>query len=594
MAPRGRGRGTGRGGRGGQSTHHSNGETNPSGSKLMVDVRLSNPEAVKEIAKSYPNLSHLDDTIGVYKEVIHVAFRGKAVTLDSKKLLVRWKELPEGPNVGVLTFIEQNEEKSVKAFQKIMPLINPHTWMQYKARPYTPFLWSFQPQTMTIAENQAYVDCVASFMASKLKQSLKSPHFCDWYGGFRAVIDVFNYNLEEDLEDYRFTTWFWKGLDAGEFGICCIEKSTGRRLSLDEVKELIRPDDEFLHDDTSTEESSSSESETSSLSAESLHSNLITHRYDALQLEEVASISTDEESVHILKRRSGTSHSGRVSIASDTSDSSFTELYSFHAELYNMPIAIQYLEYYESTMDGLIEQELYAPINSPAQEIQWLAWLFQVCVACTQLQTKLRLTHNDLHTCNILWKKTDVEFLFYLDSKGRQWKIPTFGYIFSIIDYGRAIFTINNFTIISSDYNDGNDAAGMYNFGPDEDPDLPRVGPNKSFDLCRLCCSLLRGLFPKNPASKEKGAVLTKEGTWILRETNHPLFNLLWSWLKMKTGENVLEFEDGAEKFPGFDLYAEIAEKVCDAVPESQLGKPVFQQWSINIPPPDHAVFVPM
>jgi hypothetical protein len=592
MAPRGRG---GKGGKGGRGGHSNQIDSKSSGTKLLVDVRLSTPDAVKEIAKSYPNLSYIDDTIGIYKEVIPVAFRGKEVTLDSKKQLLSWKELPdEAPNVGSLTFMENGSIKSVKAFQKIMPLLNPHTWMQYKARPYSPFLWNFQPQIMTIAENQAYVDCVASFMASKLKQTYHSPHFCDWYGAFRGVIDVFKYNLEEDLEDYRFTNWFWKGIDAREFGICCIEKSSGRRLSLEEVKVLIRPDDEFLHDDESTENDESSESECSSLSAESLYPNQIKHEYEATNLEEVASISTDEESVHILKRRTGTSHSGRVSIVSDDSDSSFTEYYTFHAELYNMPIAIQYLEYCDSTMDVLIENTEYAPITSPEQETKWLAWLFQVCVACTQLQNTLRLTHNDLHTSNVLWKKTELEFLVYADSKGRKWKLPTFGKLFTIIDYGRAIFTINNFTIISSDYNDGHDAAGMYNFGSFEDPDLPRVGPNKSFDLSRLCCSLLRGLYPKNPVSKEKGPVLTKEGSWILRETNHPLFNLLWSWLKMKTGENVLEYEDGAEKFPGFDLYAEIAANVCDAVPESQLGKPLFQQWSTPGDSSEIPVFVPI
>jgi hypothetical protein len=62
----------------------------------------------------------------------------------------------------------------------------------------------------------------------------------------------------------------------------------------------------------------------------------------------------------------------------------------------------------------------------------------------------------------------------------------------------------------------------------------------------------------------------------------------------MKTGENVLEYEDGAEKFPGFDLYAEIAANICDAVPESQIGKSVFQQWSTPGDSSETPVIVPI
>ena len=100
-----------------------------------------------------------------------------------------------------------------------------------------------------------------------------------------------------------------------------------------------------------------------------------------------------------------------------------------------MPVAIQYIEYCEGTIDDLLETAEFAPIINNEQEKKWIAWLFQICVACSQLQHHLNLTHNDLHTCNVLWKKTDIQHLFYKDSNGRNWCVPTFGYIFSIIDY---------------------------------------------------------------------------------------------------------------------------------------------------------------
>jgi hypothetical protein len=115
---------------------------------------------------------------------------------------------------------------------------------------------------------------------------------------------------------------------------------------------------------------------------------------------------------------------------------------------------------------------------------------------------------------------------------------------------------------------------------------MPKVFPNKSFDLSRLACSLLRGLFPNNPEFRSNAPLLTKERDWEIRESEHPLFNLIWSWLRADDGANILETQSGAEKYPGFELYSEIAATVGDAVPESQLGKGLFQTFLLK---PEHA-----
>jgi hypothetical protein len=557
--------------------------------KIGIDVREPNPACLHEIQTCYPSLNNIDDSLGIFKEIVPVKLRGKSLNIDAGYTLHKWEPLsPESPN-GWLTITKAGETKRVLAYQKSIPLMNTYSWLRFKERPSVPFLWNYQKHEIVTPENQGYVDCVASSLVGKLKELLKSPHFCDFYGAFRGVVNTFYCNLEEDLEDYRFTNWFWAGFDAGEYGLRVVEKATGRRLSVAEVKSLLKPDDEFLHDDETDSEGSdetdsteSSGGDLGSLGAESISfENAANCEPTAIQLEEVDTIGIESSEIQYINKRTATlAHS--VSGDTESSEASYTEEYSIHAELYEMPVAIQYLEYCEGTMDELLENSLYSPIATAEQEAMWTAWLFQVCVACTQYQNVFRLTHNDLHTANVLWKKTTEEFLYYSDTKGRKWKVPTFGYIFSIIDYGRAIFSVNNFMIISSDYNDGADADGMYNFGPIEDPTRPRVGPNRSFDLCRLSCSLLRGLFPQSPPSKPKGPVLTKEDGWEVRETNHPVFNLLWTWLKVKSGGNILETESGEEKYPGFELYSEIAATVGDAVPESQIGKPMFQTFLLK------------
>ena len=105
--------------------------------------------------------------------------------------------------------------------------------------------------------------------------------------------------------------------------------------------------------------------------------------------------------------------------------------------------------------------------------------------------------------------------------------------------------------------------------------------------MSRLSCSLIRGLFPYNPATKVNGKIITKDHGFEIRETNHELFNLLWLWLKSDNGENILEKYDGSEKFPGFDLYIEIAHHVKEAVPRVQLSHPAMKCFLVNDIPKD-------
>ncbi len=575
-----------------------------SGEKITIDVCENQAEIASSFLQNQKNLSFLENKISLFKETVPAKLRDKNVTLDPGYTLLGWDPIDSSSSMGWLTVgcISDNSQKRVKAFKKMIPLIDPYYWLRFKERPSKPFIWKYQKQEIVCPENQGYVDCVASYMASKLKPNLKSPHFCDFYGAFRAVTDVFYYNLEDDFEDFRFTNWFWDGLENKEFGIRVVEKPSGRCLSMEEICKLFKPESEFLHndddddddDDADDADDGSDEDDYESLDAESLEdlSQTISNTIELSDLAEVE-IQVQESDTVTISRKPGSTPK-TIHSMSTSSDDSFTEDYDIHAELYEMPVAIQFLECCEGTMDDLIEMKEYAPIKTAEQETIWSAWLFQVCAALTQLQTSLRLTHNDLHTCNVLWKKTSAEFLLYSDTNGRKWKIPTFGYVFSIIDYGRSIFWLNNFTVVSSDYNDGHDAYGMYNFGPILEEDQPKVFPNKSFDLCRLACSLLRGLYHRNPLSNPKGQIITKEGSWEIRETEKDVFNLLWMWLRTKSKSNVLETEFGLEKYPGFDLYAAIAKDVKDAVPEEQLGKSIFNKFRLKTDEAGNYIKIPL
>ena len=157
--------------------------------------------------------------------------------------------------------------------------------MKYKERTHLPFSWRFQDGKVLDAENQAYIDVLGSASVSNLIKLYNSPHFCNFYGCFRTVIDVFKYNLEEDFEDIRFTNWFWNSVESKEFTIHITDKITKRELTLDEIKELFKPDDEYLEDsdsDSGSDSGSDSDSESESDSDSESDDNLSAEEIDVV------------------------------------------------------------------------------------------------------------------------------------------------------------------------------------------------------------------------------------------------------------------------------------------------------------------------
>jgi hypothetical protein len=54
---------------------------------------------------------------------------------------------------------------------------------------------------------------------------------------------------------------------------------------------------------------------------------------------------------------------------------------------------------------------------------------------------------------------------------------------------------------------------------------------------------------------------------------------MLWLWLIDDKGENILETQDGQEKYPGFDLYQHIAEHCKKARPDDWITNSIFSQF---------------
>ena len=267
------------------------------------------------------------------------------------------------------------------------------------------------------------------------------------------------------------------------------------------------------------------------------------------------------------------------------------------------------LERCTGTMDELMEAEMRAEedtdassntattnalnaLNALSKEERWTAWIFQVLAALTVAQQTFDFVHNDLHTNNIMWVNTEDEYLYYhiagAAGGDRTYRVPTFGRLFKIIDFGRATFRVPGSNAgghiwFPDAYAPDGDAHDQYNFGPYYDASSPKLGPNKSFDLCRLAVAMLETLWePLHTRRRAESEfdlpkrILTREPGHIQYETASPLWNLMWLWLIDDEGCNVLRTSSGSTRYPGFDLYTAIARDVHNAVPAQQLTLPLF------------------
>jgi hypothetical protein len=458
------------------------------------------------------------------------------------------------------------EERRHNAYLKVTHLLDPIRWMKgsyslprHTGLPWHNKTWATASAKLQDSWNQAYVESIASYALGRLRDEGLSPHFNEFYGAFCARADLYRYNLTDEFGSYRNARWFWTGQKKGLYKLCVLDN-----------EDPSRPIDQKMKDDILREpsvmESDCDESDNSEAGEEEIY---ITDEI----LNETASLHSDEMS--------------DISFA-ETSSKAESEMpldeYKIYAELNDFPVMLIAVEQNDGTMDALLDdfKEIGANHGTYEWELRWSAWLFQVIAALSVAQTVLGFTHNDLHTNNVVWSSTKEDYLYYTLRSGATFMIPTFGKLFRIIDFGRAIFTINGTQFISDDFRPGNDADGQYCFKPLNPRPKVEVGPNPSFDLARLAVSLFESLFPDAPEDKEGGEILSSEEGLVMKETVSPLFNCIWSWMIDDDGKNILIEPDGSERFPDFDLYKHIAEKIHGAIPSKQFSHPAFDRFQVS------------
>lgn len=582
--------------------------------KTLQQEPCRNREITENEREAFSNYSHLQRYFPALDlfSIPDSALSHKNMELPTKYHISQWMAPnPDNPKIWSAMRVvapkgsvdDPPDAEPCDVFIKVVHLLNPidiikekYVCPEHPLLPQSEKTWKNTLLKLHSHNNQAYVDAVANFVLSRFRELDLTPHCVLSYGSCTGISQKYQYNISQEYDTYRQCRWFWKGMESHSARLTLLHNNDAASPQIEKWYEEITtcpfgPEDELdveleplpvpTEDRSDVESVESITFDTIEEDAENTHDMMDIHSHaskrDSRKRDAMDESSESEESVG--------------SIESDAS-SEIEEENEFEIclELPNMPIIMISQEAQEGVLDALLDEDTIDGFERESQEWEerWMAWLFQVVAALTFLQSSICFTHNDLHSNNILWRKTDKPYLYYRKNDGTVWRVPTFGKIITIIDFGRSIFRLGNRLWVSDDHWPDQDAGDQYNFGPFFDHTKPKVIPNPSFDLCRLAVSLIDGLFDEPPPKKKgKGvSVMSQEGDWKVYETKSQLYNLLWSWTIDEKGHTVYETEEGEEKYEGFELYIRIAQDVHGAVPKDQLHRPMFQSflWKNKVP----------
>lgn len=267
------------------------------------------------------------------------------------------------------------------------------------------------------------------------------------------------------------------------------------------------------------------------------------------------SISDEDNNDNEEQSESDTDIYSDTTTSESEEDDEEPELYAY---INDFPVQMICLEKCVGTLDDLI-------MKGKIDEYTGASALFQIIMTLILYQKVFHFTHNDLHTNNIMYVNTEEKYLYY-NYCGTKYRVPTYGRIYKIIDFGRSIYEWNGRRFCSDSFQNGGDAATQYNCEPFFNEDKPRIEPNYSFDLCRLGVSIYDFVIDE------------KETPYDMDDFQ----KIIYKWCMDDNGKNILYKKNGEERYPNFKLYKMIARTVHNHSPETQLDDNLFRDFKLT------------
>jgi len=416
--------------------------------------------------------------------------------------------------------------------------------------------------------NAAYVDSFFTYLTSQLYHLHGFVHALDFYGSFLANKKDFSVNIADDMEYLNDSEFFHLNRSSlfevdntyanGIFNFNTRKNKEklnletiecGNVLEFSNTEDLSDIDKLFVERKDDNKQDYVNEAD-------------LVFSFDIKEAE-----NKDEDSSSECSSRSSVTDGEDEECNEEdecTSDSGFSTASEdmLFATIPSFPVQVIALEKCENTLDSLIVDK-----GEDMKDLEWGSMMIQVIMMLISYQKTYGVTHNDLHTNNIMYISTDKPYLYY-HADGKYYKVPTFGRLYKIIDFGRAIYKFRGNVVCSDSYHPKGDAATQYNFEPYMNEDKPILEPNFSFDLCRLGCSLLDFFMDELEESPKHPNLAAKR--------------IIMDWCMDDKGRNVLYKQDGEERYPNFKLYKMIARTVHNHVPLDELRKGYFERFVVN------------
>ena len=442
--------------------------------------------------------------------------------------------------------------------------------------------------------NASYVDCFFSFLSSQSFHKHGVQNAVDFYGSFLGIQEKYKMNITDDLEYLNGSPFFLSNIGKHFYITDNIDNpfiKQGSRNNKQRIEITSTETDEnnllldFEEIDTDMEptvsrngvfcvdppehpvgilggEPSDSEQnggeviyektsdDTSSNSDNSSNNSKVNYSSD--EDDDISENGTEDDNSEDDNSEDDNSEDD------DSEDDDSEDEIQTYAYINKFPVQMICMEKCDGTLD-----ELFVKGKINAQE--GASVLFQIIATLMSYQKMFHFTHNDLHTNNIMYINTDIEFLYY-KIQGQVYQVPTYGRIYKIIDFGRSIYRFQEHVFCSDSFAPNGDANGQYNFEPYFDNNKPRLDPNYSFDLCRLGTSIYDFIIEDDHNVSEFDD---------LQQT-------IYRWCLDDNGKNVLYKRNGDERYPNFKLYKMIARTVHQHCPEEQLKYPIFNQFVVK------------
>jgi len=569
------------------------------------DTLTEESSDIDEIVKSY-NPFHITN-FQIYQPIYNIFFQ----LTEKNYQTITWKaptQIHDLFSVILTDSVEEPVSIQQNIFIKYSPLLDPIRYLIGKYEKTAHLIRKLPTFTdnechpkYNDVNNASYIDSFFCFLSSKLSYKMNFPHSVEYYGSFLGIQELYKMDITDDLEYLTESDFFKNNLNKlyningvpeyyRQYADTKSSKTNRQqKLVIDEdyskdVMEItdiidLDIDDTMMIIDANRVDSTEDE-ETEKNSGDSSVETEDMENYAIYQSEKNNSSNDDDDSddddsdddyefedeensqeqelyVDDVTEEDNETESEN---SSDFSSVETDETPKVVAYIHDFPIQMICLERCDGTLDELFEN------NMITEEIG-SAFLFQIILTLITYQKYFQFTHNDLHTNNIMYKNTDIEFLYY-QYNNEYYRVPTYGKIMKIIDFGRSIYKYKGKVFCSDSFSSSGDASTQYNFPPYYNKKRPLIEPNYSFDLCRLGCSIY---------------------DFIIDEPNPPfdeldeLQKIIYTWCLDDRGRNVLYKKNGEERYPNFKLYKMIAKNVHYHTPEKQLTFSVFSQYKVDI-----------